>query len=270
MEDIVQYPDGKETHGMDGSVVPRSLSRSQEDELGAMVSDDTGGAIEINQTIPMNIIECDAKGRLKKAFVLDPAAQDRLRKANRVAPSVPGKPGQRQGKLMSFEEAANVDPNSNSIEMVQTSAFKRKQTYEEKAAEEAMNERSAAPQKFVGEVRYNPEHATPLPSKPTEPNEFDMVMTHPRTKVRFKGQFGSTSVLYNLVHVHEDFKLVMLQYSADGQFNEAPSGDQPVLVQIEDRSYNCFPGPQVPLLPGSTLLITIYFIESEVSNGEER
>ncbi len=261
MIETVEYPDAIPTHGMKGVVVPKSLGRSQDDQLGQGVSDDTAPAIDLEKRIPMNIIEMDGKGNMVKAFVLDEAAQDRLRRANKT------QNGARLSKPMSYEEAARVDPNKKTIEMVATSSFKRALTTEEKMAQEIYPESKADP--IPEPQRDRVVQPSAALATDTE-NETSLIANHPRVKVKFSGAFGSIAVLYNLVHVHEDIQLVMLQYSADGQFNEAPSGDQQVLVEIDHQQYNCYPGPQVPLLPGSKLLITIYFIESEVGNGKER
>lgn len=251
-EDKVQYVESDETYGKKGTIVPKAANRSQEDELVAPIGDDAGSIVDIHQRVPQNIIEYDAKGRQTKAFVLDPAAQLRLAKANRVSP------GSKLKKSMSYEEAAlagaeQLKPAVSVLEFKKVSLDEEPGLKDSEAIVEQPVLKSAESPR---EVSFNGK---------SRDTELDELAASPRIKVRFKGAFGSISVLYNDVFV-DGVSLVLKQYADDRQFCEAPSGDQQVVVEVGDTRYTCYPGPSVRLSETSKLMITIFFIE-DAPNG---
>lgn len=254
-DEKVTYVEADETYGKKGTIVPKAVNRSQEDDLVASIGEDAGSPVDIYQRVPQNIIEYDNKGRQVKAFVLDAAAQTRLAKANRI------RPGDKPRKSMSYEEAAlagkdRLEPALSALEFKKTSAVE-----EEPASENS----TPVEQPRYGTIRSSEIMAEAISDK-NRNSELDELASSPRIKVRFKGAFGSISVLYNDVFV-DGVSLVLKQYADDRQFCEAPSGDQQVVVEVGDTRYTCYPGPSVRLSENSKLMISIFFIEGIETNG---
>lgn len=261
MGEEVKYGDGMKTHGMKGSVVPKSTARpiSENEYEGVEIlgqiggSDDIGGVIDTSQPIPQNIIEYDDLGNLKRSYVLDEKGLQRLKAANTMTAKNPNP------RPQSYATAAGVG-DSNVLQARTHTVFKRKPTGDEQqAAEETIEALPTPVPTSSSTLQVAPIGASWVDTLSTE---LAALRATPRVKVRFSGQFGSLAVLYNHVH-REDFYLVMIQHSEDGEFYEAPSGDQQVLVEYSDQRYTCFPGPQVRLLPGGKIMVTVYMVEEE-------
>lgn len=258
-ENIVKYGDGAKSHGMKGSVVPKSTARPVSDEEfdGAEVlqqvgsGEDSGGVVDVNQAIPQNIIEYNGDGSLKRSYVLDEVGLKRLKAANTMTKANPNP------KPVSYATAAGVG-DANVMQARSRTEFKRKPV-ELDLADSIEDAALPAPSSVSVPVSVLPGKSSWVDHLAGELNE---LIAAPRVKVRFKGQFGSLSVIYNHVH-REEFYLIMMQHADDGEFYEAPSGDQQVLVEYDSQRYTCYPGPQFRLLPGGKIMVTVYMIEQE-------
>lgn len=229
------YLDGKQTdHRMEGTVIPRSRARDQNDSLRQLPSlaGDVGATFDLKAPYPQNIIAMDDKGQVTESFQLTPEAVFEMRKHHEKS----GKPA------LNFAEAAAKVKNQPVKQAVNTGVIQPV-----KAAEKTSSDESLSVSRELQEPRMT---------------ELDLLGAGSRqkVKVRFTGAFGGLTVFYNSVYRHDIF-LVMVQYAGDGQFYEAPSGDQQVLVETPDGRYTCYPGPQFPLAQDSKLMVTVYIIE---------
>lgn len=260
-ENVVKYGDGAKSHGMKGSVVPKSTARPVSDEEfeGAEVlqqvggGEDAGGVVDVNQVIPQNIIEMNADGSLKRSYVLDEAGMKRLKASNTMTKANPNP------RPVSYAMAAGVG-DASVVQARSHTVFKRKNVELDLADSVEVEDAPALPSAPSAFMPVS----IPIKSSWVDhlAGDLNALISAPRVKVRFKGQFGSLSVIYNHVH-KEEFYLVMLQYAEDSEFYEAPSGEQQVLVEYDLQRYTCFPGPQFRLLPGGKIMVTVYMIEQE-------
>lgn len=250
MEQPHAYPDGTATHGKEGAVLPRSTARSQDDDLHRLPSlaGDIGATFDTHAPYPQNIIACDEKGRVVESFELTAAAVMKMREHNIYS----GK------KSLSFSEAAKL----TSGEKVASAPLANTGVLQVQAPKSV---RAAGAAAASIQSPADPPGLSVRPHTNQVSAELQELLGATRTRVRFKGSFGALSVLYSSVHRH-DFYLVMVQYAEDGEFYEAPSGDQQVIVEVNGTQYTCFPGPQVPLAKDSKIMVTIYMID-EGNNG---
>lgn len=83
-----------------------------------------------------------------------------------------------------------------------------------------------------------------------------------RIKVKFSGSFGKIAVPFNLVFL-DGISLVMMQYSAEGLFYEPPGHSQESIeVNWQNRLYVCMPGVHFTM-PDRKTAFTIFLVDEE-------
>ena len=231
------YLDGRDVHGMSGTVIPRATQKGGKDS--------SGFRFDTEAPIQQNIVD----GDVIKPLTLDKLAQ--MRKAN-YSPT-----GLRTESTLSFEELLkDVAPISEPA----NSSFS--------LAGDGKTPAPVPPTPVKGEV--NMAEVISIPPATSAPEEA-LAKPAPRTKVRFTSSMGKLSVPYDTVFKAEGQTaplLVLVQRSLDGIFYEPPyTGEERMEVRYNDEVLQCLSGVYFVFPDGKTAL-TVMLIDEPVPEEE--
>ena len=224
-------------YGLSGTVVPKTDLSSGKSALGL--------PYDIQQAYPHNVIIGNDTNDQAVTLVLTDEMLKRLQTENR-------------GKVtLTYDDLLKAAQKEQaSVGMA-------------KPAQVTVQQAVATPQP-ARTVKQAPETVT-APSRVEESEEFKeayaeepapLEVTEDKVKVTVTNAVGHLSFYCNSIFRHNSY-LVMLQHSADGSFYEFAVDGTKVKVTFLGQEYECYVGPQVPVVQGSAAQISIFILADE-------